>query len=147
MKTRILFLLLAATIFVACSKDEDNSNPVVADPAYVGTYEGTTSQSKEVSFIVSNVDGKAYVTKYSITYTYLFGTSTATATKSQTNTQGIVQVNGNGFAISLSSDANDKITCAFTSATNLTGTFSIDTGLTSSGAKAYGTGTFSITKK
>lgn len=123
--------------FVGCSKDNP-VDPVV--PAYVGTYYGQTAVADSVSFTVSNIGGTAYVTSYSLSYHYSSGGSSGSGTYEASNTEGIVQISGTTFELSLSSDPEEKITGTFSSETALGGTYKINP------TDSYLTGTFSVSK-
>ncbi|MEZ5197115.1 MAG: hypothetical protein R2764_12115 [Bacteroidales bacterium] len=65
----LLLISIMVMIFTGCSKDDDNNvqpNEASPDLKFIGSWSGTTSQNKSISFSIENIDGKAIVTSYTL---------------------------------------------------------------------------------
>ena len=146
MKTIFRFLIiwsLLFTIFTNCSKDSptsptssNNSN----DLQYVGSWSGTTSQSKSISLKVIDSGGKAIVSSITITMRVSGSGWSATETKFS---NGSAEIKNGKFDYS-ASELN--VSGTFSSSSSLSGNFSN----TSPGPPGYGsgsaTGTYTASK-
>ena len=136
----LLFLVLSLT-FISCSDDDDDSNPAAPpEPASAGEYSGTNSYGEPMSVTISGINGVAFITAYSISYSIVSGGSTLSGTNSSSVSTGITQVNNNTFTISLGSESDETLTGTI-SGGNMTGTFNFPVTPTVSA-----TGTYTITK-
>jgi hypothetical protein len=144
---KYFILLLIVIALAGCSKDDD---PVTTeDPMlkYAGSYSGTTSQDTTCTFTITNVNSKAYLTAYSVSYKFNVVSNSVKGTESKSNSEGIVQISESKFGYQPDSgDANYFITGNFTSEGILTGSFSIKTISGIGGAVTYTSGTFTAQK-
>ncbi len=128
-----LFIMLVA----GCSKDSSTGPESASDNAlqYVGSWSGTTSQSKSISLKVSDRSGKGVVTSVTITMRVSGSGWSATETKFS---NGSAEIKNGKFDYSAS---GLKISGTFSSASSLSGSFSN----TSAGPPGYGNGSASGT--
>lgn len=141
--TVFIFVVLSISIFLLnCSKDSPtspNSNSS-NDLQYVGSWSGTTSQSKSISLNVTNSGGKAIVSSVTITMRVSGSGWSATETKFS---NGSAEIKNGKFDYSAS---GLKVTGTFSCSSSLSGNFSN----TSSGPPGYGSrsasGTYTASK-
>lgn len=135
-----LFVFSLLIIFAACSEDDSNpSNPQTPETA--GTYQGTNSLDTTMTITVSGIDGKPFVTSYSINYKSSSGGTSIKGNVGESDSDGLAAVLNNSFEISLGSEADEKLTGTISGST-MTGNFKIPSGPFSNAI----TGTYSISK-
>jgi hypothetical protein len=145
LKKLSLFLLaiILSNIILSCS--DDDSNPASSSPEGVGTYEGSNSMNKPMLIIIGDIDGKAWVTKYSIDYEVVLQNGTASGTSSSENTVGIVEVKDDKFEIQIGSESNEVLTGSVGD-NKITGTFSFVVNIPLGGT-GTANGSYTINKK
>ena len=116
----IHLIVLTILIFTACSSDDSNPSSPEA-PASVGTYSGTNSLDTTMTITISNKNGDAYLTGYSINYKNSAGT--IKGNYGQTDSDGLALVTNNTFSYSLGSESDEVLTGVITGNNTITGTF------------------------
>ena len=114
----LIFVLLF--IFTACSSGDSNPSSPEA-PASVGTYSGSNSMDTTMTITISNINGDAYLTGYSINYKNSAGT--IKGNYGQTDSDGLALVTNNAFSYSLGSESDEVLTGVITGNNTITGTF------------------------
>jgi hypothetical protein len=105
-----VLVLMATLVFTKCSKERGDSN-------YDGTWTGTTSQGKSLSFVVSGNK----ITSLTMGYT-VSGNCSPSPTGSTTTFPNGVAINGNFFSI----NGSTSLSGTFTSTNSASGSFSIN---------------------
>ncbi len=128
-------MLSLSFFFVNCSDDDDNSNPTdpPAEVEGVGIYVGTTSNGKEITLEISDVNGEAWLTRYDFEFSDLKGGA------ERSSTQGIVQIVDNSFLTQIGSTASEVLSGTLNNST-ITGSYNINTIVSD-------TGTYTATKQ
>lgn len=122
LKSFLLIFLLIGFI-AACSEDDEPNNPVTPqDPESVGTYSGTNSVDSTTTIVISNVDGEAKITSYSVNYRVQNNSTTYTGTYSESSTSGLATVVGSTFTFSVGSNPENNFTGVIVGNT-ITGSF------------------------
>ena len=137
-KVLLLIVLVFSVIFAACSDDDSNPTDTTI-PEGVGVYTGTNSMDTTMSITISNINGKAYLTGYSVNYKNSQGT--IKGSYAQTDSEGLAIVTNNAFSYSLGSESDEVLVGAI-SGNTMTGTFKFPPQFSDAII-----GTFSITKQ
>ena len=137
-----LILMITISLFVLSCSDDD-SNPASSTPDGVGVYAGTNSMDKPISVTISNINGSAWITQYSIEYFISSSGATYSGTASQTDSEGLVKVSDNKFEISIGTE-EDEILTGTIDGDNISGNFNLQV-LPGDNA-VYAAGSYTISK-
>ncbi len=141
---RLFSIILIITISLfALSCGDDDSNPASSTPDGVGVYAGTNSMDKPISITISNINGSAWVTQYSIEYFISSSGSTYSGTASQTDSEGLGKVSDNKFEINIGTEEDEALTGTI-DGDNISGDFNLQ--VLPGENSVYATGSYSISK-
>lgn len=128
-----MLLLAVSLLTINCKKDSGSTTP----PNYDGTWNGTTSQGKALSFTVS----ASKITSITISYT-LTGNCSPNPTGATVTLSGGNSISGTSFSIT----GGTALSGSFSSATASSGSFTINFTGNPPGCSSTASGTWTASK-